>query len=94
MRVACKIHCLHGGVNIIGLLAKTNHRNGTLADKLMRKKTLIELQEILDKYSALYTDWEPANDGGIRVVVNENKKDLLLEAFLDLTLLIEKSLNK
>jgi hypothetical protein len=35
MRVVCKIHCLHGGVNIIGLLAKTNHCNGTLADKLI-----------------------------------------------------------
>jgi len=71
-----------------------NHHNGTLADKLMRKKTLREVNEILERYSVLYTDWVPFDDGRVKKVVDENKKDLLLAAFLDLTLLIEKSFKK
>lgn len=63
----------------------------------MRKETLKQVQEILeilDKYSILYTEWVPSDDGRVKKTINEDKKYLFLRALLDLTLLIEKSLNK
>jgi hypothetical protein len=71
-----------------------NHHNGTPVNKLMNKKMLREVNEILERYSVLYTDWVPFDDGRVKKVVDENKKDLLLAAFLDLTFLIEKSFKK
>jgi hypothetical protein len=58
------------------------------------KKAEKEIKKILDKYSTLYTDWIPADNGRVKKTINEDKKYLFLRALLDLTFLIEKSLNK
>jgi len=52
----------------------------------MNQKTNKIINEILNQCSVLYTDWVPADDGRIRKVVDENKKDLLLAVLLDLAL--------
>jgi hypothetical protein len=53
-----------------------------------------EVKKILDKYSSLYTEWVPLDDGRVKKTINEDKKYLFLRALLDLTLLLEESLNK
>jgi hypothetical protein len=60
----------------------------------MNKKTIKKVEEILNRYSSLYTDWISTDDGRIRRNINGDKKYLFLKALLDLVLLIEKSLKK
>jgi hypothetical protein len=60
----------------------------------MNKKTIKKVEEILNRYSSLYTDWISTDDGRIRRSINGDKKYLFLKALLDLVLLIERSLKK
>jgi hypothetical protein len=52
----------------------------------MNKKTNKIINEILNQCSVLYTDWVPTDGGRLHKVVDENKKDLLLAALLNLAL--------